>query len=166
MAHFWQDKAFDGYPVEHRGPRGSTYTKTNENPTHYITEFLNLGRNPATDPDGPELDGLDKLVGLLPLAAHFRGAADLQIIILTPGAQSQARVAEYGTIIAAMEAQVVGILGFAGSVQRVYYEPPDKDKGTGELNRVTGGVVQYVSAGGTHEINVAMAYQSLSSIRW
>jgi len=167
MAHFWQDRAFTSYEVEHQGPRGTTYTEVPAKPAHYITDFLNLGRIPGTDPDGPELDGLDKLEGLLPLATHFRGAADLQVIILTPGAQSQIPgVAEYGTTIAAMEAQVIGILGFAGNVQRILYEPPDEDLDTAALNRVTGGIVQYVSTGGTHEINVAMAYQNLPSISW
>lgn len=107
MAHFWQDKAFD--------------LDEGANPEHYITQFLATGRNPETDPNGPELDGLDKLQGLAPLANHFINAPGLRVMILTPGSESHAPVPEYPAIIGAMEAQVRLILGgFTGDVDHIY----------------------------------------------
>lgn len=129
-------------------------------PAHYITQFLSVGRNPATDPDEAARDGLDKLRGLTEVANHFQGAAGLHIYVLTPdGVGGAAGVLEYRTQIAAMVAQVQTILGGSVPVDIVAYEPPDDARGTAELNRITGGIIEAVPNASAWTINVAMAYQ-------
>jgi hypothetical protein len=161
MAHFWQDKSFIGYYIEVEDEDGEVGGNKHHDAdaAHYITQFLTVGRDPATDPDDAARDGLDKLRGLTQVANHFQGAPGLYIYILTPGREGAAAGQwEYGIQIAAMLAQVQTILGGSVPVDIVAYEPPDDSRGTAELNRVTGGMIEAVPNGIAWIINVAMAY--------